>query len=160
MSGWQPDPADLCQHRAGALPAQAGPAHTPGLHAWHRADVPEVRPRGIRAPYAESSYTVNMSDSGSIDTGDAVDSPARPREISVAEPEWRRVAAEIRQRIRVGQIRTDAEGVRWLPTYDELQEQHATSYGTLRTVLIALEAEGWIIRRPGVGLQVREDHPA
>ena len=35
----QPDPADLCQHRAGALPAQAGPAHTPGLHAWHRADL-------------------------------------------------------------------------------------------------------------------------
>ena len=78
----------------------------------------------------------------------------------MAEPEWRRVAAEIRQRIREGRVRTDARGVRWLPTYAELQDEHQTSYGTLRTVLIALEAEGWIARRPGVGLQVRDDHPA
>ena len=101
-----------------------------------------------------------MSNSGSIDTGDAVDSPARPREISVAEPEWRRVAAEIRQRIRAGDVIANDDGTRRLPTYDELIEQHGTSYGTLRTVLMVLEAEGWINRRPGKDLLVREDHPS
>lgn len=76
----------------------------------------------------------------------------------MAEPEWRRVAAEIRQRIRDGEVRVDERG-RWLPTYDELIVQHETSYGTLRAALLVLEEGGWIVRRPGVGIQVAVDHP-
>lgn len=95
---------------------------------------------------------------------DPVGSLVSPREITLVEPQWLRVAAEIRDRIRSNAsltVRTDASGVetRWLPPYPDLQDQHRTSYGTLRTVLIRLEAEGWIERRPGVGLLVREDHP-
>lgn len=81
----------------------------------------------------------------------------------MAEPEFRRVAEEIRQRIRdqrdliVRQYR--GRPVPSLPSYDELIEQHETSYGTLRTALIALESEGWINRVGGIGLLVREDHP-
>lgn len=82
----------------------------------------------------------------------------------MAELQWRRVAEEIRQRIRDDDnltVRADADGTeqRWLPPYPDLQEQHRTSYGTLRTVLIRLELEGWIDRHPGVGLMVRADHP-
>jgi DNA-binding GntR family transcriptional regulator len=80
----------------------------------------------------------------------------------MAEPEWRRVAAEIRQKIRDDDrtyLTVRPNGDLRLPTYPKLIERHATSYGTLRTALIALEAEGWIDRRPGVGLLVRDDHP-
>lgn len=72
---------------------------------------------------------------------------------------WRRVADEIRQRIRDGDAATASDGSRRLPTYAQLMEQHDAGYGTLRTVLIVLEAEGWITRRPGKDLMVREDHP-
>lgn len=91
-----------------------------------------------------------------------VGSSVRTREkTTMAQPEWRRVAAEIRQRIRDGRdLRVDDQGRRWLPPYDPLQKQHGTSYGTLRQVLLVLEAERWIIRRPGVGLMVHPDHPA
>lgn len=77
----------------------------------------------------------------------------------MAEPEWRRVAEEIRQRIRDDNVIVKEDGGRRLPKYDDLQVEHGTSYGTLRTVLISLEAEGWIVRRPGVEISVREDHP-
>jgi DNA-binding GntR family transcriptional regulator len=103
-------------------------------------------------------------ENATVDTGDAVDSLARPREINVAEPEWRRVAEEIRQRIREDRDLIvkpyKSEQRRWLHSYPQLQTLHETSYGTLRTALISLEAEGWITRVPGVGLMVREDHPA
>lgn len=92
----------------------------------------------------------------------SIASPVGTRETPMAEPQWRRVAAEIRQRIRDGADLRERDGRdgRWLPTYPELEQQHRTSYGTLRTALLVLEAEGWIDRLPGVGLRVREDHPA
>ena len=77
----------------------------------------------------------------------------------MAEPEWRRVAEEIRQRIRQQDVIPLPGGGHRLPRYDDLIVQHRTSYGTLRTVLLVLEAEGWIVRRHGVDLLVREDHP-
>lgn len=71
-----------------------------------------------------------------------------------AIPEWRRVREEIEKRIRAGQVRTDDDGRRWLPKLRELQAEHRTSYGTLRPVLLLLEETGWIIRRPGIGIEV------
>lgn len=92
-----------------------------------------------------------------------VDSLALPREITaMAEPEWRRVAAEIRQKIRDDDrtyLTVRPDKTRRLPTYPQLIQRHQTSYGTLRTALISLEGEGWITRRGGVGLLVRDDHP-
>jgi DNA-binding GntR family transcriptional regulator len=82
----------------------------------------------------------------------------------MAEPEWRRVAEELRQRIRDRRDLTVRQhrgrSAPSLPNYEDLQEQHDTSYGTLRTALILLESEGWIDRVGGVGLLIREDHPA
>lgn len=78
----------------------------------------------------------------------------------MAEPEWRRVAEEIRQRIRDGNVIVKDDGSRRLPKYGDLQAEHSTKYGTVRTALLVLEAEGWIIRRPGVEIAVRDDHPA
>lgn len=77
-----------------------------------------------------------------------------------SEPEYRRVAAEIRDRIRQGRGLTNHQRGRKLPTLETLIKEHSTSYGTLRTVLLVLEAEGWIVRRGGVGVFVREDHPS
>lgn len=93
------------------------------------------------------------------DTGNPVNSLVLPRENSMAEPEWRRVAEEIRQRIRDDRVIVKDDGTRKLPKYPHLQAEHHTSYGTVRSVLMVLEAEGWIIRRPGVEISVREDHP-
>jgi DNA-binding GntR family transcriptional regulator len=94
------------------------------------------------------------------DTADTVNSPVLPREITMAEPEWRRVAAEIRQRIRDGRTVDNGDGTRRLPRYDELLAEHHTTYGTLRSALLVLESERWIIRRPGKDLQVHPNAPA
>lgn len=94
-------------------------------------------------------------------TVDPVDSLALPREIMLAEPQWLRVAEEIRQRIRDGRV-VESEAIKGgyrLPRYPELMAEHHAGYGTLRTVLLVLEAEGWIIRRPGVEISTRADHP-
>lgn len=96
-----------------------------------------------------------------VDGVDSVDSRVLPRETTVTEPEWRRVAAEIRQRIRDRRDLHDKPGRDglWLPAYPDMLEQHATSYGTYRSVLLVLEAERWVDRVPGVGVRVREGHP-
>ena len=68
---------------------------------------------------------------------------------------WERVAEDIREQIRSGQLRPGD----MLPTYRRLQELHQTSYGPVRMAMMALRLEGWVEGEPGVGVRVREDHP-
>lgn len=72
------------------------------------------------------------------------------------QPRWQRIADEIRDQIRSGQLTTGD----MLPSYRLLGEQHSTSYGTIRMAMAVLRTEGWIEGEPGVGVRVREDHPA
>lgn len=73
----------------------------------------------------------------------------------MATTRWERVAEDIRQQIRSGQLRPGD----YLPSYRLLGERYSTSYGTIRAALMTLRAEGWIEGEPGVGVLVREDHP-
>lgn len=107
------------------------------------------------------SYYVNMVTQ--VGTGipvapAAIVSPKRAREITVTR--WERAAEAIREQIRTGDhIRTDDDGVRWLPSYAQLEKQHRVSYGTLRYALGELRRQGWVEGEPGVGVRVRDDHP-
>lgn len=74
-------------------------------------------------------------------------------------PRWERVAEAIRTQIRTGTGLDERADGRYLSSYPRLIEQHQVSYGTIRTAILQLKAEGWIEGDPGVGLRVREDHP-
>lgn len=69
---------------------------------------------------------------------------------------WERVADDIRSQIRRGAL-TPGD---YLPSYRLLGEQYETSYGTIRMALAVLRTEGWIEGESGVGVRVREGHPA
>lgn len=69
---------------------------------------------------------------------------------------WERVAEAIREQVRAGILKPGG----YLPSYRALGEQHGVSYGTVRAALLTLRAEGWVEGEPGVGVRVREDHPA
>jgi GntR family transcriptional regulator len=75
------------------------------------------------------------------------------------EPDYKRIAEHLRQRIRAGEVVVAPDGSLRLPSYERLIEEYGTSYGTIRTVLMVLEAEGWIARKQGVAIFVRPDHP-
>ena len=60
-------------------------------------------------------------------------------------PKYERVASAIREQIRSGQLKPGDS----LPTTAQLQEIHQVSYGTLRTALLLLKAEGLIVGHPG-----------
>lgn len=77
---------------------------------------------------------------------------------------WERVAEAIRQRIRDGQVE-ERGGGRYLPAYPRLEQElrdagYELSYGSLRRALIELRHEGWVVSEPGIGLRIRDDHPA
>jgi DNA-binding GntR family transcriptional regulator len=103
------------------------------------------------------------------DTIDPVDTEAvrmvksllRRRETTMAT-RWERVAEAIRDQIRTGKgLRVEKDGSRWLPSYAKLGDQHDVSYGTVLAAMRQLRAEGWIHDgEQGVGVRVREDHPA
>jgi GntR family transcriptional regulator len=68
---------------------------------------------------------------------------------------WERLADDLREGIRSGKYPPGE----LLPSYRLLGEQYDTSYGTVRTALMILRAEGWIVGEQGIGVRVREDHP-
>ena len=69
---------------------------------------------------------------------------------------WERLAEHVRGEIRAGRLRPGA----LLPSYRQLGEDHGVSYATVRQALTVLRTEGWVVGEPGVGVRVREDHPA
>jgi DNA-binding GntR family transcriptional regulator len=71
----------------------------------------------------------------------------RPRETAVPAPKYERVANAIREKIRTGQIKPGEQ----LPTTEQLMAEYEVSYGTLRTALMWLTAEGLIEGRQGEG---------
>lgn len=75
-------------------------------------------------------------------------------------PKWERVADAIRQQIREDRGLERKDDGLYLPSYPNLIEQHAASYSTIRFAVMTLKLEGWIEGEPGIGLRVREDHPA
>lgn len=69
-----------------------------------------------------------------------------------AEPLYRRIAAELREQIRSGQIKTGDR----LPTEQDLMATHDVSRNTVRLALGMLQNEGMITSTPGRGTIVRE----
>lgn len=67
-------------------------------------------------------------------------------------PKYERVASAIRDQIRSGQLKPGDQ----LPTTQGLIEEHGVSYGSVRTALLILKAEGLIEGRQGEGVFVRE----
>lgn len=65
---------------------------------------------------------------------------------------YERVANAIREQIRSGQLQPGAQ----LPTIQKLIEQHGVGYGSVRSALLILKAEGLIESRPGEGIYVAE----
>lgn len=116
--------------------------------------------------YVDSRYPVNMAvrTVDPLDDVDPVSSLVSPRE-NTMPPKWERVADAIRQQIRDGRDLTEREDGRYLPSYPHLLATRwpgvgTISYGTLRQVITVLKVQGWIEGEPGIGLRVREDHPA
>lgn len=71
-------------------------------------------------------------------------------------PKYERVASAIRQKIRSGELQPNAQ----LPRTEDLLTEYSVGYGTLRTALMILMAEGWIEGRQGEGRFVTEKPPA
>ena len=65
-------------------------------------------------------------------------------------PKYERVASAIREQIRSGKLQPGAR----LPTTRQLEEHYEVSYGSVRTALMILKAEGLIVGRPGEGVYV------
>ncbi len=75
-----------------------------------------------------------------------------PGRHTVNEPKYERVASTIRAQITSGELRPGDQ----LPTTRQLIEQHGVSYGSVRTALLILKAEGLIEGRQGEGVFVRQ----
>lgn len=72
---------------------------------------------------------------------------------------WEELAERIRQQIRSGQLQPGDR----LPSYRQLSETglgYRISTSTVRTAVTVLRVEGWVRGHPGVGMFVRDDHPA
>ena len=67
-------------------------------------------------------------------------------------PKYERVASAIREQIRAGELKAGDQ----LPTTQGLIETYGVSYGSVRTALLILKAEGLIEGRQGEGVFVRE----
>jgi len=70
----------------------------------------------------------------------------------VNTPKYERVATALRDQIRTGKLRPGDQ----LPTTQGLIDTYAVSYGSVRTALLILKAEGLIEGRQGEGVFVRE----
>ena len=79
-----------------------------------------------------------------------------PRESSGSPPPYRRIAAEIRRRIDVGELRPgDA-----VPSARQITREHGVAIATATKVLAVLREEGLVLTRPGAGTVVAPDRPA
>ncbi|MFY1697748.1 MULTISPECIES: winged helix-turn-helix domain-containing protein [unclassified Solwaraspora] len=67
-------------------------------------------------------------------------------------PKYERVASAIRDQIHSGELRPGDQ----LPTTQRLIDHYGVSYGSVRTALLILKAEGLIEGRQGEGVFVRE----
>ncbi|MDG4763816.1 winged helix-turn-helix domain-containing protein [Solwaraspora sp. WMMD406] len=67
-------------------------------------------------------------------------------------PKYERVASAIRDQIQAGELRPGDQ----LPTTQGLIDHYGVSYGSVRTALLILKAEGLIEGRQGEGVFVRE----
>jgi DNA-binding GntR family transcriptional regulator len=67
-------------------------------------------------------------------------------------PKYERVASAIREQIRAGVLKAGDQ----LPTTQGLIETYGVSYGSVRTALLILKAEGLIEGRQGEGVFVRD----
>jgi GntR family transcriptional regulator len=67
-------------------------------------------------------------------------------------PKYERVASAIRDQIQSGELRAGDQ----LPTTQGLIDHYGVSYGSVRTALLILKAEGLIEGRQGEGVFVRE----
>ncbi|HEX5996277.1 MAG TPA: winged helix-turn-helix domain-containing protein [Jiangellales bacterium] len=74
----------------------------------------------------------------------------RARETDMPVPKYERVASAIREQIRTGRLEPGAK----LPTTQQLIAQYEVGYGSVRTALMILKAEGLIVGRPGEGVYV------
>jgi DNA-binding GntR family transcriptional regulator len=70
----------------------------------------------------------------------------------VNTPKYERVATAIRDQIRSGDMKPGDQ----LPTTQQLISVYGVSYGSVRTALLILKAEGLIEGRQGEGVFVRE----
>jgi DNA-binding GntR family transcriptional regulator len=73
----------------------------------------------------------------------------------VSTPKYERVASAIRDQIRTGALKPGDQ----LPTTQGLIEMYGVSYGSVRTALLILKAEGLIEGRQGEGVFVRDPAP-
>jgi GntR family transcriptional regulator len=69
----------------------------------------------------------------------------------VNTPKYEQVASAIREQIRAGKLKPGDQ----LPTTQGLIETYGVSYGSVRTALLILKAEGLIEGRQGEGVFVR-----
>jgi GntR family transcriptional regulator len=67
-------------------------------------------------------------------------------------PKFERVADAIRDQIRTGQLKPGEK----LPSTAALIAQHGVSYGSIRSAMLVLKAEGLIEGRQGEGVYVIE----
>ncbi|MGY0003874.1 GntR family transcriptional regulator [Micromonospora sp. I033] len=68
------------------------------------------------------------------------------------EPPYRRIAAEIRRRIELGELRPGDR----VPSARQLTREHGVAIATATRVLALLRAEGLVLARPGAGTVVAE----
>lgn len=64
---------------------------------------------------------------------------------------YERVAEAIREQIRTGRLKPGDQ----LPSIAQLKELHGVSYGSIRSAMLILKAEGLVEGRPGEGVYVR-----
>ncbi|WDZ86862.1 winged helix-turn-helix domain-containing protein [Micromonospora cathayae] len=67
-------------------------------------------------------------------------------------PKYERVASAIRDQIRDGRLKPGDQ----IPTTQGLIETYGVSYGSVRTALLILKAEGLLEGRQGEGVYVRK----
>ncbi len=78
-----------------------------------------------------------------------------PGSPTMPTPKYERVAEAIRSQIRSGAWKPNQQ----IPTVDALKAMYDVSYGTLRTALRDLYAEGWLEGRQGDGIFVTDKPP-
>ncbi|MFC4147140.1 TetR/AcrR family transcriptional regulator C-terminal domain-containing protein [Micromonospora mangrovi] len=66
------------------------------------------------------------------------------------EPPYRRIAAQIRRRIELGELRPGDR----VPSARQLTREHGIAIATATRVLALLRTEGWVLTRPGAGTVV------
>jgi GntR family transcriptional regulator len=64
---------------------------------------------------------------------------------------FERLAADIRQQIRTGQLKPGDR----LPSISELREEYGVSYGTIRAAMLILKVEKLVVGHPGKAVYVR-----